>query len=233
MFMHAKLQGSMLVKYALNNNDNPVNCLAYLPCISSMLFVTSAAGAVSVLSCPDAVVFAVCDFATHAAVLDNCIKFNKPCLAAYTHFSVEEDSLDISPDRFCIEFLAPAAAIAQHIKNDSNPVVVHCLMGMNRSCTALCLAAVMNDLPTAEQAANLVWYVQHVNKHVRCRVLTNYTFVKYILMFAAFVRQELFDDVFAEAFVQVLHNADKVCIELIARRFFHYSLTLTRTLPDD
>ena len=212
-YMHAKANGSRLFKYVLTQQDDSFACLAHLPLISSLLFVTSAQGATSALACQDAAVFAVCDYATHSAVLYAC---RDRLAGTYMHFSAEEDKLDITAFEFCRNFLLPAAIIAMYLQKSMQPVVVHCLMGMNRSCTAICLAVILNDLPSEQEVKQLVRYIQNVNRNVRCEVLTNYTFVKYIVKFAAFARQQLGDANFANL---VLQTSSDFTTELVAQQF--------------
>lgn len=167
---------------------DPTNNLAYFPKINSKLFVTSAPGAVNAASVlvklPGACVVGVCDTPTAELVANSVAK-----KVSYSFFSVEHDTDDLSPGDFCAQFLKPAMFIkAALLQKTSDVVVVHCVMGINRSCTAVCMAAIMSRKNI--DAKWLVDYVRARNQQTRCTVLINNAFVKYLVGFAAFVNHE-------------------------------------------
>jgi hypothetical protein len=167
------------------------NNLAYLPKINSKLFVTSAPGAISAASAlkfQHACFVGVCDTPTAELVAASVAK-----KVSYSFFSVEHDTEDLSPGDFCAQFLEPAlfikASVLQETTASAVFVVVHCLMGINRSCTAICMAAILlrKHLRKNIDAKWLIDYVRAQNQQTRCAVLMNNAFVKYLVGFAAFV----------------------------------------------
>ena len=170
--------------------SDSTNNLAHLPKINSKLFVTSAPGAVNAASVliklPNACFVGVCDTPTAELVADSVAK-----KVSYSFFSVEYDTEDLSPGDFCAQFLQPALFIKAALEQKAPAVVVvvvHCLMGINRSCTAVCMAAIL--LRKNIDAKWLIEYVRSQNQQTRCTALFNDAFVKYLVGFAAFVNHE-------------------------------------------
>ena len=201
-WLHAKCnQSAQLEEYALQNHEEPLNCLAHLSGIHDLLFVTNAEGALSALRCPVVYVFAVCDYETHFAALHSAP--HNPG-ASYIHFCIETAT---TAKAFCQQFLLPAVCIARRmaevaVSMQKQPMVVHCTDGTNNCCAAVCMACIIDELAefsshtytfgcAAARCVQLVVYIKCVNHHVRSQVLTNTQFVRFIVMFSEFAHAKL------------------------------------------
>lgn len=158
---------------------NRLHNLAHLPAISKFLFVTSMHGALHAKW--PASIIGVCDADTARLVAGQRDK-----KTSYDFFQVEQDSEQITAYQFVMQFVQPGRKIANKLAA-SLPVVVHCQMGMNRSCTAICMAALLMHQLDDVQMAKLVHYVRRVNKQVRHDVLTNRAFVRLLICFAGYM----------------------------------------------
>lgn len=164
--------------------DRPIDRLhnlAHLPAISKYLFVTSMHGAAHAKW--PASIIGVCDARTAELVA-----LQRDKNTSYDFFQVDQDSEAITAHQFVMQFVRPGKKIANKLAANQ-PVVVHCQMGMNRSCTAICVAALLMHQLDDVQMARTVAYVRRVNKQVRHDVLTNRAFVRLLIGFADYLRR--------------------------------------------
>lgn len=161
------------------NSIYKLHNLAHLPAISRHLFVTSMYGAVHARY-PSSIV-GVCD--SHTAQLVAAQRDKK---TSYDFFLVDQDSEQITAHQFVMQFVKPGKKIVARLAA-KQPVVVHCQMGMNRSCTAICMAALMMHRLSCTHMATTIDYVRKVNKQVRHDVLTNRAFVRLLIGFADYL----------------------------------------------
>jgi hypothetical protein len=161
------------------NSIYKLHNLAHLPAINRHLFVTSMYGAVHARY-PSSIV-GVCD--SHTGELVAAQRDKK---TSYDFFLVDQDSEQVTAHQFVMQFVKPGRKIAARLAA-KQPVVVHCQMGMNRSCTAICMAALLMHRLNCTRMATTIDYVRKVNKQVRHDVLTNRAFVRLLIGFADFL----------------------------------------------
>ena len=164
-----------------------VNALCCLAEVSPLLYVTSAIGAS--LAAKSAahnkaqlVVVSVCDAKT-------CLKIRREL---DRHDSIELHSLvvpvddyRISPFDFVMTFYAHARELAVILESQAErSVVVHCVMGMNRSCATIVFAQILSG--KVQNVKALISYVKNINKRVRLEVLENQAFVNHLVAFGDF-----------------------------------------------
>ena len=106
--------------------------------------------------------------------------------ATYSAHVVERDAVDVSPADFFAQFFPAAVDIARQLTTAGcAAVVVHCDLGVNRSCAALLMACVLLQRPRGQlDMVHAVEYVRRVNGRVRCTVLTNDAYVQLLVTFA-------------------------------------------------
>lgn len=72
-------------------------------------------------------------------------------------------------------FYVHARNLAVVLQDQNKSVVVHCVMGMNRSCTTIVLAQILSV--SVKDVKKVVAYLKQVNKQTRLEVLENQAFV--------------------------------------------------------
>jgi hypothetical protein len=161
------------------------NALCHLPGVAPFLYVTSAAGAKlaarsAIESTAELVIVSVCDAKT-CADINRLV--NKHASITHHAFVVANDDYNISPFDFVMTFYVHARNLAVVLQDQNKSVVVHCVMGMNRSCTTIVLAQILLG---RKDVKNVVAYLKQVNKGCRLEVLENQAFVDNLVLFGEF-----------------------------------------------
>jgi len=175
-----------------------VDALCCLTEISPLLYVTSAMGASlaansAAYNKAKLVVVSICD-ANTCTRLRQLIQHNHNFIEHHS-FVVPVDDYAISAFDFVMTFYGHARSLAVILekqaaqkaeKQAETSIVVHCVMGMNRSCATIVFAQILAG--NIKHVKALVSYLKSINKRVRLDVLENQSFVDHLVMFGEFAK---------------------------------------------
>lgn len=130
--------------------------------------------------------------ATEVEQLKSPPGISPPEASLYTECLVELDSECMTAEEFYLQFYPAAVLVARRLSSDTQiPVIVHCALGVNRSCTAVLMACALlaADSRAPFHMGQAIDYVREINLRLRCcAVLTNRTFARLLACFGEWLR---------------------------------------------